>query len=89
MRARQQAKAAVLDYDSGTPESAMQVRVALCPDAAPSFTDVLERAAMILDNDGWAIERVCQRAMLGMDEQGYGFLQVVLSAKRRGKQQGH
>ena len=37
---------------------------------------------MILDNDGWAIESVSQCAMLGMDEQGYGFFQVVVTAKR-------
>jgi hypothetical protein len=66
----------------GTPEFAMQVRVALGPNAAPSFTDALDRAALILDNDGWAIESVSQCAMLGMDEQGYGFFQVVVTAKR-------
>jgi hypothetical protein len=31
---------------------------------------------------GWAIETVSQCAMLGMDEQGYGFFQVVVTARR-------
>jgi hypothetical protein len=50
-------------------------------------TRPLDRAALILDNDGWSIERVTQCAMLGMDEHCYGFFQVVLTATR--EQQGH
>ena len=62
VRARQQEKSAVPDYDPGTPEFAVQVRVALGPNAAPSFTDALDRAALILDNDGSAIERRASRS---------------------------
>jgi hypothetical protein len=45
IRARRQEKAAVPDYEPGTLEFAMQVRVALGPNAAPSFTDAIDRAA--------------------------------------------
>jgi hypothetical protein len=37
---------------------------------------------LILDDDDWAIESVSQCAMLGVDEHGYGFIQVMLTPKR-------
>lgn len=81
IRARQQEKARVPDYDSGAPELAMQARVPLV-DNAPSFMSAIDRAAFILGYDGWSIEAVSQCALLGMNEQGSGFLQVVVTARR-------
>jgi hypothetical protein len=66
VHARQQDKERVPTYDPGTPEFAKQVRVALGPNAAPSFTDALDRAAVVLDHDGGAIESVSPCAMLGI-----------------------
>jgi hypothetical protein len=66
VHARQQDKERVPTYDPGSPEFAKQVRVALGPNVAPSFTDALDRAAVVLDHDGGAIESVSQCAMLGI-----------------------
>jgi hypothetical protein len=82
MRSRQQEKERVPDYDPGTPELGLQVGVPLGPNGAPRFTDAMDRAAQICANDGWAIESVSQCTMVGMNEQGYGFFQVVVTAKR-------
>ena len=49
---------------------------------APGFSAAIDSAGLHLGNGGRSIEDVTPFAMLGMDEQGYGFFPIMLTAKR-------
>lgn len=70
---RQQEKAQVPSYSVGSPEFALQVAV-----GALSFRDALDRAAVIMDADGFTIEEVKQCAFAGQDQNGAAVFQVIV-----------
>jgi hypothetical protein len=76
MQRRQQEKAKVPSYSVGSPEFALTVGVAPV-NGAPSFREALDRAAVILDSDGFTIEEVKQCAFAGQDQNGAFIFQVV------------
>jgi hypothetical protein len=70
---RQQEKAKVPSYSVGSPEFALTVGI-----PSLSFRDALDRAATVLDADGFAIEEVKQCVFMGQDGSGgFGFQLVV------------
>lgn len=69
IRQRQREKEQVPSYTVGTPEFALQVGVQII-NGSLSFRDALDRAAVILDADGFTIEEVKQCAYAGQDQQG-------------------
>ena len=73
IKQRQQEKAQVPSYSVGSPEFALQVGV-----GALSFRDALDRAAVVLDQDGFTIEEVKHCAFAGQDQTGAAVFQVVV-----------
>jgi hypothetical protein len=73
IKQRQQEKANVPRYSVGSPEFALQVGV-----GALSFRDALDRAAVLLDADGFTIEEVKQCAFAGQDQTGAAVFQVIV-----------
>jgi len=70
---RQQEKAKVPAYSVGSPEFALPVAV-----ERMSFRDALDRAAVMLDEDGFTVEQVKQCAFAGIDQNGAAVFQVVV-----------
>jgi hypothetical protein len=74
---RQQEKAQVPSYSIGSPEFALQVGVQVV-NGQISFRDALDRAAVIMDADGFTIEEVKQCAFAGQDQNGAAIFQVIV-----------
>jgi hypothetical protein len=74
---RQREKEQVPAYSVGSPEFALQVGVHIV-DGRLSFRDALDRAATLLDADGFTIEEVKQCAFAGQDQSGAAVFQVVV-----------
>jgi hypothetical protein len=74
---RQREKEQVPAYTVGTPEFALQVGVQII-NGILSFRDALDRAATLLDADGFTIEEVKHCAFAGQDQQGVAVFQVVV-----------
>jgi hypothetical protein len=70
---RQKEKEQVPRYSVGSPEFALPVGV-----ERMSFRDALDRAAVMLDQDGFTIEQVKQCAFMGQDQSGAAVFQVVV-----------
>ena len=77
MQRRQQEKAKVPAYSVGSPEFALQVGVEVI-DGQLSFRAALDRAATLLDADGFTIEEVKHCAFAGQDQNGATVFQVVV-----------
>ena len=77
MKRRQQEKEQVPAYSVGSPEFALQVGVQ--PNNGQlSFRDALDKAAVLLDQDGFTIEEVKHVAFAGLDQNGVPVFQVVV-----------
>jgi hypothetical protein len=74
---RQREKEQVPSYTVGTPEFALQVGVEII-NGTLSFRDALDRAATLLNADGFTIEEVKHCAFAGQDQQGAAVFQVVV-----------
>jgi hypothetical protein len=74
---RQQEKAKVPSYSVGSPEFALPVGVEVV-NGVPSFRDALDKAATLLDVDGFTIEEVKHCAFAGQDQNGAAVFQVVV-----------
>jgi hypothetical protein len=74
---RQREKAQVPSYSVGSPEFALQVGVPIM-NGNLSFRDALDRAATLLDADGFTIEEVKHCAFAGQDQTGAAIFQVVV-----------
>jgi hypothetical protein len=74
---RQQEKAKVPSYSVGSPEFALPVGVEII-NGQLSFRDALDRAAVIMDADGFTIEEVKHCAFAGQDQTGAAVFQVVV-----------
>jgi hypothetical protein len=70
---RQQEKAKVPAYAVGSPEFALPVGTSTL-----SFREALDRAATILDADGFTVEEVKHCAFAGQDQNGSVIFQVVV-----------
>jgi hypothetical protein len=73
MHRRQKEKEQVPRYSVGSPEFALPVGT-----SSLSFREALDRAATILDQDGFTIEEVKQCAFAGQDQNGAVIFQVVV-----------
>ena len=82
IRQRQREKEQVPAYRVGNPEFAMQVAVQSA-NGQLSFRDALDRAALILDTDGFTINEVKQCAFVGGDQGGNAIFQVIVSAAEK------
>ena len=80
---RQREKEQVPSYTVGTPEFALQVGVQII-NGILSFRDALDRAATLLDADGFTIEEVKHCAFAGQDQQGAAVFQVVVRVSETG-----
>jgi hypothetical protein len=69
---RQREKEQVPPYSVGSPEVAMPVGV-----ECMSFRDALNKAATMLDADGFTIEEIKQCVFMGQDQTGAVVFQVV------------
>jgi hypothetical protein len=74
---RQKEKEQVPAYSVGSPEFALQVGVQPNNDQL-SFRDALDKAAVLLDRDGFTIEEVKHVAFAGLDQNGVPVFQVVV-----------
>jgi hypothetical protein len=74
---RQREKERVPTYSLGSPEFAMTVGIPVF-DGLLSFRDALDRAAVMLGNDGFTIEEVKQCAFAGQGQQGEAIFQVIV-----------
>lgn len=79
IRQRQREKEQVPPYTVGNPEFALQVAVQSA-NGQISFRDAIDRAALILGNDGFSITEVKQCAFVGGDQAGNTIFQVVVVA---------
>ena len=70
---RQKEKEQVPPYNVGSPEFALPVGT-----SSLSFREALDRAATILDQDGFTIEEVKHCAFAGQDQNGAVIFQVVV-----------
>jgi hypothetical protein len=77
MQRRQREKEQVPRYNVGTPEFVLQVGVEIV-NGKLSFRDALDRAATLLDADGFTIEEVKHCAFAGQDQNGAAIFQVVV-----------
>ena len=77
MKRRQQEKEQVPAYSVGSPEFALQVGVPII-NGTLSFRDALDRAATLLDADGFTVEEVKHCAFAGQDQQGNAIFQVLV-----------
>jgi len=84
MRQRQREKEQVPPYAVGNPEFAMQV-VVQSANGQISFRDAIDRAALILGNDGFSITEVKQCAFVGGDQGGNTIFQVIVSVAEKGE----
>ena len=73
LKRRQEEKQRVPAYSVGSPDFALQVGI-----PSLSFRDALDRAATILDGEGFTIEEVKHCAFAGQDQQGSAIFQVVV-----------
>ena len=81
IRQRQREKEKVPPYSVGTPDFTLQVGVGVGEGGAISFRDALDKAAILLDGDGFTIEEVKQCAFAGIDPQsGTAVFRVVVRA---------
>jgi hypothetical protein len=80
IRQRQREKEQVPAYRVGNPEFAMQVAVQSA-NGQLSFRDALDRAALILGGDGFAITEVKQCAFVGGDQGGNAIFQVIVTTE--------
>jgi hypothetical protein len=74
---RQKEKEQVPRYSVGSPEFALQVGVQP-KNGQLSFRDALDKAAVLLDQDGFTIEEVKHVAFAGLDQNGVPVFQVVV-----------
>jgi hypothetical protein len=77
IRQRQREKEQVPRYAVGTPEFACPVGVQVV-NGVISFRDALDKAAVLLDADGFTIEEIKQCAFAGVDQNGAAVFQVVV-----------
>jgi hypothetical protein len=73
MHRRQKEKEQVPRYSVGLPEFALPVGV-----ERMSFRDALDRAAVMLDQDGFTVEEIKHCAFAGIDQTGAAIFQVVV-----------
>jgi hypothetical protein len=73
MKRRQREKEQVPAYSVGSPEFALPVGTSTL-----SFPEALDRAASILDQDGFTVEEVKHCAFAGQDQNGNVIFQVVV-----------
>jgi hypothetical protein len=84
IRQRQREKEQVPPYTVGNPEFALQVAVQ-APNGQLSFRAAIDRAALILGVDGWAITEVKQCVFAGADQGGNVIFQVIVTATENDK----
>jgi hypothetical protein len=77
IKQRQKEKEQVPSYTLGTPEFTLPVGVQVI-NGTLSFRDALDRAALMLDADGFTIEEVRQCAFAGQDQNGAAVFQVLV-----------
>lgn len=77
IRDRQREKEKAPHYSVGSPEFALQVGVQ-STSGQLSLRDALNRAAVMLDQDGFTIEQVKQCAFMGQDQSGAAVFQVIV-----------
>jgi hypothetical protein len=82
IRQRQREKEQVPTYAVGNPEFALQVAVQSA-NGRLSFRDALDRAALILGADRFAISEVKQCAFVGRDQGGNAVFQVVVAVSEQ------
>jgi|tagenome__1003787_1003787.scaffolds.fasta_scaffold20951568_2 hypothetical protein len=74
---RQKEKEQVPSYSVGSPDLALQVGLQL-NNGQLSFRDALDKAAILLDQDGFTIEEVKHCGFAGMGQQGEAVFQIVV-----------
>jgi hypothetical protein len=73
---RNQEKERVPAYTVGTPEFVLEVAVE--GTGRISFRDAIDRAAVVLSADGWAIDEVKHCAFAGQDQGGNMLFQLIV-----------